>query len=75
MCVFWRMTTRYEDLLERMPRSEAAEIEATVAQAARRLCPGVQCQVIHFFPFCCFEKLWSSTVKASSMLLVKVCSR
>ncbi|CAM9118365.1 unnamed protein product [Laminaria digitata] len=27
-----------------MPRSEAAEIEAVVAEAAESLCPGVQCQ-------------------------------
>lgn len=28
-----------------MPRSEAGEIEALVTAEAKRLCPGVQCQV------------------------------
>lgn len=37
---------RYEDLIERMPRSEAVQIEATVAASAKRLCPGVRCQVM-----------------------------
>ena len=37
---------RYEDLMERMPRAEAAEIEAMVAAEAKKLCPGVLCQVI-----------------------------
>eukprot|EP00752_Nemacystus_decipiens_P005447 g4937.t1 len=35
---------RHEDITQRMPRSEAAEIEKLVAEEAQRICPGVICQ-------------------------------
>ncbi|CAB1100093.1 unnamed protein product [Ectocarpus sp. CCAP 1310/34] len=35
---------RHEDIKPRMPRSEAAEIEAAVTKVAQSICPGVICQ-------------------------------
>ncbi|CAM9611406.1 unnamed protein product [Ectocarpus sp. 12 AP-2014] len=35
---------RHEDITQRMPRSEAAEIEAVVTRVAQSICPGVICQ-------------------------------
>ena len=35
---------RLEDITQRMPREEAAEIEKLVTEVAQRICPGVICQ-------------------------------
>lgn len=44
VCVCVLSALRNEDITQRMPRSEAAEIEAVVIREAQSICPGVICQ-------------------------------
>ncbi len=43
-CLVLFSSKRHEDITQRMPREEAAEIEAFVTKVAQSICPGVICQ-------------------------------
>lgn len=49
---------RHEDIVQRMPRSEAAEIEALVAEVAQSICPGVICQARFRRGDRCVQQQW-----------------